>query len=258
MNKRNGFLFYIIFFTLLFEGLNAQNNNQKNILIEYDVFYNLGFSVKKESALISNGINSIYITKGNLKDENNYFNVDNNYYIEAKSGDTYIYSNLKEQKLISTESLNNKEYKIHENLLPIDWKLIPNEKRIINDYEVFKARGIFRGREYIAWYAPEIPMNIGPWKFSGLPGLILAISDTTKSFQWTAKSIIYPYNVETTITEPNDNNLISLSLRNFVLVKKKNIAENIKRKIASAPKGTTLVSSTTKRGIELIYEWEEE
>jgi GLPGLI family protein len=225
-------------------------------LIEYDVYFNLRFTVKKESSLISNGLHSIYTTKGNLKDKNNYSNEDNNYYIERKSGDTFIYSNLKDRKLITTEFLNEKAYKVHEELLPIDWKLIPKEKKVINDYEVFKAKGIFRGREYVAWYAPDIPMNIGPWKFRGLPGLILEITDSTKSFQWIATTITYPY-YDTVIKEPVNKDMIALPLYDFIILKEKNIEENTKRKIASAPKGVTLISSTTQRGIELVYEWEE-
>lgn len=30
----------------------------------------------------------------------------------------------------------------------------------------------FRGLTYTAWFALDIPINEGPWKFHGLPGLI--------------------------------------------------------------------------------------
>jgi GLPGLI family protein len=40
-----------------------------------------------------------------------------------------------------------------------------------------KAVCRFRGRDFIAWFTPTIPINNGPWKFGGLPGLILKVCD---------------------------------------------------------------------------------
>lgn len=57
------------------------------------------------------------------------------------------------------------------------WSLC-NEKCEILGYECQKATCLFRGRNYIAWFAPLIPVQHGPWKFGGLPGLILKVSDT--------------------------------------------------------------------------------
>ena len=42
-----------------------------------------------------------------------------------------------------------------------------------------------RGRNYHAWFAPEIPLNEGPWKFNGLPGLILEVYDTQDHYHFT-------------------------------------------------------------------------
>ena len=40
-----------------------------------------------------------------------------------------------------------------------------------------KATCHFRGRDFIAWFAPDIPIRKGPWKFGGLPGLIMKVYD---------------------------------------------------------------------------------
>ena len=58
-----------------------------------------------------------------------------------------------------------------------NWK-IEDETKIIKDNKVQKATTSFAGRNYIAWFAPEIPISDGPYKFNGLPGLILEIRDT--------------------------------------------------------------------------------
>ena len=57
-----------------------------------------------------------------------------------------------------------------------NWKLI-NESKKINTINCKKAEVNFKGRNWIAWYSTEIPFNYGPYKFSGLPGLIIKITD---------------------------------------------------------------------------------
>ncbi|CAI8792255.1 GLPGLI family protein [Chryseobacterium sp. IT-36CA2] len=57
-----------------------------------------------------------------------------------------------------------------------NWKLV-NETKEINTIHCKKAEVTFKGRNWIAWYTPEIPLPYGPYKFSGLPGLIVKITD---------------------------------------------------------------------------------
>ena len=57
-----------------------------------------------------------------------------------------------------------------------DWHISGDTTTILG-YSCQKAETHFRGRNYEVWFAPEIPINEGPWKFHGLPGLILKVSD---------------------------------------------------------------------------------
>lgn len=63
------------------------------------------------------------------------------------------------------------------------WKLI-NESKIINTIHCKKAELSYRGRNWTAWYSTEIPFPYGPYKFSGLPGLIIKIADETGDFDF--------------------------------------------------------------------------
>lgn len=45
-----------------------------------------------------------------------------------------------------------------------------------------KAVCHFRGRSFEAWFAPGIPVGMGPWKFGGLPGLILKVQDADRLY----------------------------------------------------------------------------
>lgn len=58
----------------------------------------------------------------------------------------------------------------------LNWTLGRGIKEI-GGFECQMASVSFRGREYTAWYAPSIPLKTGPWKFHGLPGLILEVYD---------------------------------------------------------------------------------
>lgn len=47
----------------------------------------------------------------------------------------------------------------------------------------------FRGRSYKAYFTNDIPITIGPWKFNGLPGLIVYIEDEQGIYTWELTSI---------------------------------------------------------------------
>ncbi|MBQ7421679.1 MAG: GLPGLI family protein [Prevotella sp.] len=47
----------------------------------------------------------------------------------------------------------------------------------------------WRGRDYVAWFAPDIPIRRGPWKFGGLPGLIMKIHDVDSLYIFEAVAI---------------------------------------------------------------------
>lgn len=68
------------------------------------------------------------------------------------------------------------EYRTYEPLREIAWELVDSTKQF-GRFTAQGARCAFRGREYMVWYVPEIPVSFGPWKFNGLPGLIVEASE---------------------------------------------------------------------------------
>ncbi|WP_262485062.1 GLPGLI family protein [Chryseobacterium piperi] len=70
----------------------------------------------------------------------------------------------------------------------INWK-ISNEKESILGYIAQKATTIFAGRQWTAWFNAEIPISDGPYKFYGLPGLILKIYDRTNTHSFEIISV---------------------------------------------------------------------
>jgi GLPGLI family protein len=82
-----------------------------------------------------------------------------------------------------------------EDIPVISW-IIHDEKKTIQQYACQRATCSFRGREYEAWFTNEIPLREGPFKFGGLPGLILEMQDSQKHFVYTCMGIRKPKSVE--------------------------------------------------------------
>ncbi len=68
-------------------------------------------------------------------------------------------------------------YLYDEPLDLMDWKMSFETKEVLG-YPCFKAECDFRGRHWTAWYTMQIPVQDGPWKFCGLPGLILQVEES--------------------------------------------------------------------------------
>jgi hypothetical protein len=66
---------------------------------------------------------------------------------------------------------------------PNSWKLLEEKKQILT-YQCSSASIDFGGRTWIAWYTSQIPFQDGPYKFDGLPGLILEIKSTDDEYSF--------------------------------------------------------------------------
>ncbi|MFD0941015.1 GLPGLI family protein [Pedobacter boryungensis] len=94
-----------------------------------------------------------------------------------------IYFFAKENKLVSRERFMNAYYLINEPSQRINWK-ITKDTTSFNGVQCKKATTTFKGRNWIVWYAPELPFQSGPWKLNGLPGLIIQASDNKNEVQF--------------------------------------------------------------------------
>lgn len=90
-------------------------------------------------------------------------------YIGTTSGKIYV-----------TTSISGKGFK-YEETNNIEWKLI-NDFRKIGKYRCQKAITKKYGRNWTAWFTPEIPFPFGPYKFNKLPGLIIEIYDENNDY----------------------------------------------------------------------------
>ena len=64
-----------------------------------------------------------------------------------------------------------------------DWQLLDGDS-IVCGYPCHRATTTFRGRSWTVWYTLDLPYSDGPWKFCGLPGLVLYAYDSEDKFRF--------------------------------------------------------------------------
>ena len=87
------------------------------------------------------------------------------------------------------------------------WTLKDSTKTLLG-YPCQLATCSYHGRDYQAWFTSEIAIDNGPWKFKGLPGLILEVYDTKNHYHFSIEGIertnIAPVCFYYTLPDPRD------------------------------------------------------
>jgi len=102
--------------------------------------------------------------------------VDENSSPSAKSISTFNYRSLDKNEYLDEELLyggTSKSCVIRGELEKPEWNILSDSVKTIESYTCLMAKGFVRGRNYIVWFTPDIPVSAGPWKLWGLPGLIM-------------------------------------------------------------------------------------
>lgn len=103
----------------------------------------------------------------------------------------------------------------------------------IGGYICTKAIARFRGRNYIAWFTPQIPLPYGPWKLIGLPGLILKVYTADRKIFFSAQKLkIYDANKypHLHLLSNGKEKVINLKQYKKLLVHRKKQKKQLKRK----------------------------
>ncbi len=101
----------------------------------------------------------------------------------------YVFKNMPDGKWTVTNYFDMEHRVYEEDIETPVWEITDSVKTILN-YECQLAFTDFRGRRWSAWFTPEIPVSEGPWKLSGLPGLILEAHDAKRHYVFTATGIV--------------------------------------------------------------------
>ena len=180
----------LIFLLILFTSIcSAQKLTDK---FEYKVIYKLTYKLdstnldesKSEYMLLFTGDDLSKFSSRAKTLANPIVREGNTAYTSREAVTDFQYVILKnrlENKLFFTRTISRDQFYYTQEMNQFEWEILP-EKKKIKDFEVQKAKTSFAGRDYIAWFTSEIPISDGPYKFSGLPGLILELEDTQQHY----------------------------------------------------------------------------
>jgi len=93
-----------------------------------------------------------------------------------------IEKDKKNQKILYKDRLGRDIYSYEEDR-PLDWKIL-SETTKIGEYKVQKAETDFGGRKWTAWFTTDLPYQDGPYKFTGLPGLVVKAEDSEGDYSF--------------------------------------------------------------------------
>lgn len=83
-----------------------------------------------------------------------------------------LYKDTKRGVLVETRDMFGKLFLIEDTLVRPDWKIL-EEQKDIQGYTCYKAELPTKFGSTTAWFTPDIPVNLGPGSYWGLPGFIL-------------------------------------------------------------------------------------
>lgn len=92
-----------------------------------------------------------------------------------------IFKNYPAGRITYTDKVLPAFLQYDEDLNVFEWQLT-NLVDTIGDYVANCAYTEYGGRNWVAWYTTEIPINDGPYKFRGLPGLIIRLYDDQEHY----------------------------------------------------------------------------
>jgi len=209
-------LFLSIFLFLFLNSSNAQNlqgiatyKTDRNVELKMDSTSMGGEMQKQIAAQLRKQFQKEY-TLDFTKDESIYKEVPKldapsaasagGFQIQVSGGADILYKNIKESRFINQNELFSKQFLIKDSLKFPEWEL-KNETKMIGQYVCFKASytrtdtiktSIFSSEEgkdsekdkeeiretvVTAWYTPQLPVQNGPDRYDGLPGLIMEVND---------------------------------------------------------------------------------
>jgi GLPGLI family protein len=151
---------------------------QENLRVEYQVRFNDQFD-RGRADRMHHGF--LFINNN----QSRYYTIHNTAYVPKDEHDisfmpdtaNQVYTSQDKGLLIAEEiNMKGKHYFVSDSLYPMRWEISAEEKKI-DSLTCIKAECVFRGRRYIAWFTPDIPLPYGPWKIGGLPGLVVDLHD---------------------------------------------------------------------------------
>ena len=109
--------------------------------------------------------------------------------IPRRDGSMYVVKSTDTNVMKVYDTAGMEQYVVEEPIENIDWTLSEDSLKNVLGYDCIMATADYHGRKWTAWFTPEIPLQAGPWKLAGLPGLILEADADNGGYSFVATGI---------------------------------------------------------------------
>ncbi|QIH35571.1 GLPGLI family protein [Sphingobacterium sp. DR205] len=162
-------------------------------------------------------------------------------------------------QLVETRSFKGSNYLVSDEFPPLAWNTSYTDVDTLGKHICHKATVTYRGTTLVAYYTNDIPVPAGPYKFGGLPGLIVMLyNEGANPHYWLLKEIEYPYTGDVPVNEKYMNALPKLSLESFIKKEDLETEERMRMMMSKMPliEGVTVERKKVRGSVEQVYEWE--
>jgi GLPGLI family protein len=244
---------YLAFINVTF----SQSNNERVLLVKYDFsilrdttdptlqrFTDvMTLDILKSKTTFYSGLRHLGLKKSeeSFKTSGNAIIVDvNNMPFRDKETETIVL-NFETNKYKIFDRISRSPHYFEDSLVNPNWELWSDTIIILNEL-CQKATAFYKGRNIIAWFAKNIPLQQGPWLYNGLPGLIMKVEDTRNQFAFVCRELIAKPETEPVFIEYENAEKISKE----IALKRKRL--HIEDPIASSAKewGVTMTYGDNK------------
>jgi len=181
--------FKLIILIFIFFFFNTSFSQKKELHIEYDFYFKDYYPEERQISVIANHKESLSTITRTIMYKDFGATI-----AEPKSWYSYFFKT--KDSIIYKETIDDENFLIGEPLHQFAWKLTGNSKTILK-YHCQEATTTYRGRKYIAYFTTKIPFKAAPWKFHGLPGVMLEVKTTDNHIKIKARTLqIKPFSGE--------------------------------------------------------------
>lgn len=138
-----------------------------------------------------------------------------------------FYRNYPTGKSTYLDKVIREKFRITEPLEQPQWDIIADSTKQILNYDCQMARCKFKGRTWTAWFAADIPLDNGPWKLCGLPGLILRAYDAKQQYIFNCVGMKQAKEDENITYSSDFDKYAASTMKEFVDYQRKAIPEDI-------------------------------
>jgi len=142
------------------------------------------------------------------------------------------YINYPKNFYIRKVKTRGKTYDIKNSLPELQWTILADTKKM-KDYTLQKAQTTYGNTKITAWFTEDIPVNIGPRIFRGLPGLIMELKMNKLNYK--VEKIDFVNNLSPIVPPKPDGKYLSQKKFREIIKKMPRGFKKVEKKCSTCP-----------------------